>query len=70
MNTYQLISLVVLCDYIYTATIDKQNISVHNNGQEIVKSTRNKKTGMLEVPLDIQQSQAVTNNILAQTSKP
>ena len=34
------------------------------------KVTRNKKTGILGVPLDTQQSESVINNIMAQTSKP
>ena len=45
-------------------------MSVQKNGQEIVKGTRNKKTGMLEVPLETQQTASVINKILAQTSKP
>ena len=53
-----------------TITLDKQYISVQKNEQEIIKGTRNKKTGMCEVPLEIQQSETVVNNIMAQTSKP
>ena len=45
-------------------------MSIHNNGEEIIKGTRNKKTGMWEVTLGPQQSENVVNNILAQTSKP
>ena len=49
MNTAPLISLGVLYDYGCTITLDKQEMSVHKNGQEIIKGTRNKKTGMWEV---------------------
>ena len=43
---------------------------VHKNGQEIIKDTSNKKTGMWEVPLETQQAESMTNNIMEQTSKP
>ena len=33
MNTSPLISLGVLCGDGYTSTLDKQEMSVHNNGQ-------------------------------------
>ena len=56
MQTAPLVSLGFLCDYGCTTTIDKQEISFQNNGEEIIKETRNKKTGMLEVPLVPQQS--------------
>ena len=42
----------------------------HKNGQEIIKGTRNKKTRMWEVPLETQQAESMTNNIMEQTSKP
>ena len=45
-------------------------MSIQKNGEEIIKGTRNKKTGMWEVPLGPQQSENVVNKILAQTSKP
>ena len=45
-------------------------MSVHNNRQELIKGNRNKKTRMWEVPLETQQSESVTNNILEQTYKP
>ena len=45
-------------------------MSVQKNGQEIIKGTRNKKTGLWEVPLDTQQSEYVTNIMLEQTSQP
>ena len=57
--TAPLISLVALCDDECTITLDKQEISVNKNVQEIIKVTRNKKIGMWEVPLEIQQSAAV-----------
>ena len=44
-------------------------MSIHNNGEEIIKGTRNNKTGMWEVPLGPQKSENVVNNIPAQTSK-
>ena len=56
MQTAPLISLGVLCDDRCTITLDKQKISIEKNGEEIIKSTRNKKTGMWEVPLGPQQS--------------
>ena len=58
------------CDYGCTITLDKQETSVQKNGHEIIKGTRNKKNGMLEVPLEIQKPAAVINNLMAQTSKP
>ena len=70
MKTPPLISLGVLYDYGCTTTLDKQEMSVHKNGQEIIKGTRNKKTGMWEVPLEAQQSESVINNIMEHTSKP
>ena len=45
-------------------------MSIHKNGEEIIKGIRNKKKGMWEVPLGPQQSENVVNKILAQTSKP
>ena len=70
MNTVPLTSLGVLCDDGCTITLDKQDMSVQNNGKEIIKCTRNKKTGMWEVPLVTQQPASVINNIILQTSKP
>ena len=64
MKTDPLISLGVLCDYGCTITLDKQDMSVHNNGQEIVKGARKNKTGVWEMPLETQQPAAVINNIL------
>ena len=60
----------VLCDDGCTITLYKQEISIQKNGEEIIKGTRNKKTGMWDVPLGPQQSENVVDNILAQTSKP
>ena len=62
-----LISLGLLCDDGCTIKLDKKEISVQNNVQEITKGTRNKKTGMWEVTLETQQLKAVINNILVQT---
>ena len=45
-------------------------MSVQKNEEGIIKGTRNKKTGMWEVPLGPQQSENVVKNILAQNSKP
>ena len=45
----------VLFEYGYTITLDKQDMSAQKNGQKIRKGTRNKQTGMWEVPLEIQQ---------------
>ena len=45
-------------------------MSVQKNGQKIIQGTRKKKTGIWEVPPETKQSEAVTNNILAQTYKP
>ena len=45
-------------------------MSIQKNEEEMIKENRNKKTGMGEVPLGIQQSENVLNNILAQNSKP
>ena len=70
MKTATLISLGLFCGDGCTVTLDKQDISVHKNVQEIIKVTRNKKTGMWEVPLENQQPAAVINKILTQTSKP
>ena len=46
MKISPLISLGVLCDDGYTIKLYKQDVSVQNNGQEIIKGTRNKKTVM------------------------
>ena len=56
MQTAPLISLEVLCDDGCTITLDKQEMSIQKNGEEIIKGTRNKKTVMWEVPLGTQQS--------------
>ena len=69
MQKSPLISLGGLCDYGCTIKIYKQEMFIYKNGEEIIKGTRNKKTGMWEVPLGTQQSENVVNNILAQTSK-
>ena len=69
IKTAPLLSLGVLCDNGFTITLQKQDISVQNNGQEIMKGSRNKQTGMWEVPMKIQQSEAVKNKIRDQTSK-
>ena len=45
-------------------------MSTRNNGEEVIKWTRNKNTGMWEEPLGPQQSENMVNTILAQTSKP
>ena len=59
MKISPLISLGVLCDDGCTITLDKIDMSVQKNGQEIIKSTRNKQTRMWEVPLETQQSEVV-----------
>ena len=41
-----LISLGLLCDGGCNITLDKKDMSVQKNGQEIIKGTRNKITGM------------------------
>ena len=46
MKTAPLISLVVLFYDGCTITLDKQDMSVQKNGQEIIKGTRNKKNGI------------------------
>ena len=45
-------------------------MSIQKNGEEIIKGTIKKKTGMWEVNLGPQQSENVVNNILSKTSKP
>ena len=45
-------------------------MSVHKDGKDIIKGTRNKKTGIYEVPLETQQSEYVINKILDQKNKP
>ena len=51
IKTAPLISLGVICDYGCTIILDMQDMIVQKNGQEIIKGTRNKQTGMWEVPL-------------------
>ena len=46
MHTAPSISLGVLCDNGFTITLEKQEMSIRENGEEIIKGTRNKKTGM------------------------
>ena len=58
MKTAPLILLGVLCDDGCTMTLDKQDTSVHKNGHEIMKGTKNRETVMWEVPLETQQSEA------------
>ena len=70
MKTAALILAGVLCDDGCIITLDKQYMSVHKNVQEIIKGTRNNKTGVWEVPLETQQLAAEINSVLAQTSKP
>ena len=70
MKTAPLISLGVLCYYGCTITLDNQYMSVHNNGQKINKGIRNKKTGMWELNLETQKSEAAKKKLMAQTSKP
>ena len=65
IQTAPLISLGILCDDGFTIILYKQEISIHDNGEEIIKGTRNKKTVMWEVPRGTQQSENVVNNILA-----
>ena len=60
----------VLCDDGCTVTIDQIDTSIQNNGEEVIKGTINKKTGMWELPLGPQQAENVLNNILGKTSKP
>ena len=69
MQTSPLISLGFLCDDGFTITLDKQEMSIKKNGEEIIKGTRKKKTGTWEVNLGTQQSENIVHNILAQTSK-
>ena len=69
MKTVLLISLEVLCEDGFTVTIDKQDMSVQKNGQEIIRVTRNKQTRMWEVPLETQKSEDVRDTIMAQTLK-
>ena len=64
MKTVPLISVGVLWDYGCAITVEKQEMSVHKNGQEIIKGTRNKKTRMWKVPLETQQAEYVTNNVM------
>ena len=54
----------VLCNDGCTITLEKIEMSIQKNGEEIIKGTINKKTGMWEVPLGPQQSENVVNNIL------
>ena len=68
-HTAPLISLGVLCDYGCTITLDKQVMSIYKNEEEIIKWTRNRKTGMWKVPLGPHQSGNVVNNILAKNSR-
>ena len=70
MKADTLISLGLLCDDGCTISLDNQYRKVQKNGQEIMKGTRNKKTGMWEVTLETQQLEFVTNNILSQKTKP
>ena len=70
MKTAPLVSLRVLCYDVCTITLDNQDISAHKNVQEIIKGTRDKKTGMWEVPLETHQSEYMKNNIMDQTTKP
>ena len=70
MKTAPLISLGVLCNYVCTIKIDKKDIPVHKNGQEIIKCTRNKQIRMWEVLLKTKQSEAVENKNLDHTTKP
>ena len=46
IRTAPLISLGVLCDDGCTITLDKQENTDPKNGQQIIKGTRNKQTGM------------------------
>ena len=69
MKTSWLISLGVLFEYGYTITLDKQDMSAQKNGQEIRKGTRNKQTGMWEVPLEIKQLSDVANNIMGNATE-
>ena len=69
MKIAPLISVGVLCDDGCTIKLDKQEMSVQKNRKEIIKVTRNKKSGMWEVPLETQQPAALINNIMAKTSK-
>ena len=55
INTAPLISLGVLYDDGRNITLDKKDMSVQNNGEEIIKGTRNNKTGMWELPPETQQ---------------
>ena len=70
MKTARLISFGVLCDDGCTITLENQETPVQKNGQQIIKCTRNKKTGVWEVTLETKQSEIVENNMLAHTTKP
>ena len=70
IKTSLLISLGLLCGDGCTITLDKKDMAVQKNVQEIIKGTRNKQSSIWEVTLETQQSEAVANNILAQTTKP
>ena len=59
-----------LCDYGCTIKLYKIEMSIQKNGEEIIKGTINKKTGMWGVPLGPQQSENLVNNILEKNSKP
>ena len=52
MQKAPLISVGILCDDVCIITLDKQDMPVQKNGKEIIKGTRNKKTGMWEVSLE------------------
>ena len=48
---------------------NSKELQFKKKGQQIIKGTRNKQTGMWEVTLDTQKSKIVVNNILDQTTK-
>ena len=70
IKTAPLIFLRVLLDNVCITKLYKQDMSVQNNEQQIIKFTRNNKTVIWEVTLETQQSEVVVNNIMDQTTKP
>ena len=70
MKTAPLIPLVVLCDYGSTIKLYNKDMPVQTNGQEILKGTIKKQTGMWEVPLETQQPEFMANKIMDKTTKP
>ena len=74
MKTAQFTYLGVLCDDGCTITLDKKNMKVQNNEQQILTGHRNKQTIMWEVSFtktqNKEQTKSIVKNILAQVNKP